>query len=119
VEDEFREVRKDHSFGVCAAALLGNTIRSFLSRTRLIPLRGTAGFSLARTPAYAVSYVLIGTPTEQYIRNMIPDDMGIPSPAVLALSGRGYADLHAGVNFAYTEFSEVALKIHWEFIAFW
>ena len=27
-----------------------------------------------------------------YIRNIIPDDMGIPSPAVLALSGWGYAD---------------------------
>jgi hypothetical protein len=25
--------------------------------------------------------------------------MGIPSPAVLALSGRGLADFHAGVNF--------------------
>jgi len=26
-----------------------------------------------------------------YIRNIIPTDMRIPSPAVLALSGRGYA----------------------------
>jgi hypothetical protein len=33
--------------------------------------------------------------------------MGIPSPAVLALSGRPDADFHGIVNFAYTEFSEV------------
>jgi hypothetical protein len=32
---------------------------------------------------------------------------GVPSPAVLALSGWGYADFHAAVNFAQTEFSEV------------
>ena len=31
----------------------------------------------------------------------------LPSPAVLALSGRGDADFHADVNFAFTEFSEV------------
>jgi hypothetical protein len=30
--------------------------------------------------------------------------MSIPSPAVLALSGWGYADFHVGVNFAVTEF---------------
>jgi hypothetical protein len=42
-----------------------------------------------------------------YIRNLIPDDMGIPSLAVLALSGWGYADFHAGVNFRLTEFYEV------------
>jgi hypothetical protein len=38
----FSEVREDHSFGVCAPAPLGNTISSLLSRTPLIPLRGTA-----------------------------------------------------------------------------
>jgi hypothetical protein len=36
-----------------------------------------------------------------------PFYMGIPSPAVLALSGRGLADFHAGVNFVMTEFYEV------------
>ena len=40
-----------------------------------------------------LSYVQIGTPAELYIRNIIPDDMGIPSPAVLALSGRGSGPL--------------------------
>src|SRR5215204_1203287 len=33
--------------------------------------------------------------------------MSIPSSASLALSGRGYADFHVGVNFALTEFYEV------------
>jgi hypothetical protein len=41
-----------------------------------------------------------------YIRNIIPADMGIPLPEHVALSGWGYADFHAGVNFAFTEFSE-------------
>jgi len=53
--------------------------------------------------------------------------MGIPSPAVLALSGRPDADFHGIVNFAYTEFLEVRLKeilgswlrIHREFIGSW
>jgi hypothetical protein len=39
-----------------------------------------------------------------YIRNIIPGDMRIPSPAVLALSGWGYADFYASVNFRFTEF---------------
>jgi hypothetical protein len=39
-----------------------------------------------------------------YIINIMLDDTGIPSPAVLALSGWGYADFHAGVNFRFTEF---------------
>ena len=30
-----------------------------------------------------------------YIRNLVPDDMRIPSPAVLALSGRADADFGA------------------------
>jgi hypothetical protein len=42
-----------------------------------------------------------------YIRNVMPDDMSIPSLATLALSGRRCAGFHAGVNFRYTEFSEV------------
>jgi len=42
-----------------------------------------------------------------YIRNIIPDGMGVPSPAVLSLLGCGYARFHAGANFALTEFSEV------------
>jgi hypothetical protein len=33
-------------------------------------------------------------------------------PAVLALSGRGHADLHAVLNFAVTEFHEVRLPWH-------
>jgi hypothetical protein len=44
-----------------------------------------------------------------YIRNIIPADMGIPLPEHVALSGWGYADFHAGVNFALTEFYEVRL----------
>src|SRR5215218_2492667 len=35
-----------------------------------------------------------------YIRNIIPDDMGILLLEHLALSGWGYADFHAGENFA-------------------
>jgi hypothetical protein len=30
--------------------------------------------------------------------------------AIRVLSGRGYADFHAGTNFAITEFSEVRLR---------
>jgi hypothetical protein len=33
--------------------------------------------------------------------------MGVPSPAVLAPLGCGYARFHAGANFALTEFYEV------------
>ena len=33
--------------------------------------------------------------------------MGVPSPAVLALLGCGYARCHAGANFAFTAFYEV------------
>ena len=40
-------------------------------------------------------------------QHIIPDDMGIPSLAPLALSGLGYADFHVGVNFALTQFYEV------------
>jgi hypothetical protein len=36
--------------------------------------------------------------------------MGVPSPAVLALLGCGDARFHAGVNFAFTEFSKVRPK---------
>jgi hypothetical protein len=48
---EFYEVRKDHSFGVCAAVPLGNTIRSLLSRAPLMPLRGTAWLFSCLRPA--------------------------------------------------------------------
>jgi len=40
---------------------------------------------------------------------IIPDDMDMPSPAVLALSGWGYTDCDASVNFAFWGFSEVGL----------
>jgi hypothetical protein len=36
--------------------------------------------------------------------------MGVPSPAVLVLSGRGAADFHGVVNFGSTEFSEVRYR---------
>ena len=42
-----------------------------------------------------------------YIRNIIPDDMGIPLLEHLALSGWGYTDFHASMNFAFWGFSEV------------
>ncbi len=38
---------------------------------------------------------------------IIPGKISIPLPEPLARSGWGYADFHAGVNFALTEFSEV------------
>ena len=89
VEDETREVRKDHSFGVCAAPLLANTIISSLSRPPLIPLEDRRiGFSLVLprpdapgTPPPRLSYVQIGIPAELYISTIMPDDMGISSPA--------------------------------------
>ena len=40
-------------------------------------------------------------------QHIIPDDMGIPLPEHLALSGRAYAGFHTGVNFAITAFSQV------------
>jgi hypothetical protein len=45
-----------------------------------------------------------------YIRNIIPDDVGILLPEPLALSGWGYTDFHASVNFAFWGFSEVRLQ---------
>jgi hypothetical protein len=39
-----------------------------------------------------------------YIRNIMPDDRGVPDLEHLALSGWGYANFHAGVNFVITEF---------------
>ena len=39
-----------------------------------------------------------------YIRTIIPYGMGVPSPAVLALLGCGYARFHAGANFANPAF---------------
>ena len=35
---------------------------------------------------------------------IIPVDMGIPLLERIPLSGWGYTDFHASVNFAYTEF---------------
>jgi hypothetical protein len=49
-------------------------------------------------------------PAVLYIRNLIPDDIGIPSPAPPGLSGWGDADFHAGVNFAFWGFSEVRIQ---------
>jgi hypothetical protein len=46
-----------------------------------------------------------------YIRNIMPDDMGIPSLAILALSGWGYTDFHASVNFAFWAFSEFRSRL--------
>jgi hypothetical protein len=45
-----------------------------------------------------------------YIRNIMPDDMNIPLLGYRALSGWGYADFHASVNFAFWGFSEVGLS---------
>jgi hypothetical protein len=42
-----------------------------------------------------------------YIRNIIPDDMGIPPSGAPGQSGWGYTDFHAGANFAFWGFSEV------------
>jgi hypothetical protein len=39
-----------------------------------------------------------------YIRNITLDDMGIPLLGYRALSGWGYTDFHASVNFAFIEF---------------
>src|SRR5215218_5556722 len=41
------------------------------------------------------------------IRNIISDDMNIPLLGYRALSGWGYTDFHASVNFAFWGFSEV------------
>jgi hypothetical protein len=46
-------------------------------------------------------------PVLLYIRTIIPNDMGVLSPAILALSGWGCADFHGGANFRFTGFSEV------------
>jgi len=48
-----------------------------------------------------------GSPLILYIRNIIPDSISMTLLARLALSGWGYTDFHAVVNFAFTEFSEV------------
>ena len=42
-----------------------------------------------------------------YIRNIMPDDMGIPLLERITLSGWGYTHFHASVNFAFWGFSEV------------
>ena len=45
--------------------------------------------------------------TIPYIRNIIPDDMGIPLLERITLSGWGYTHFHASVNFAFWGFCEV------------
>jgi hypothetical protein len=45
-----------------------------------------------------------------YTRNIIPDDMGIPLLEHLAISGWGYTDFHASMNFAFWDFCEVRLQ---------
>lgn len=51
VEGGFAEVREDHSFEVCAAAPLCNTISSLLSRPPLTPLEEQrTGFSIRIGP---------------------------------------------------------------------
>jgi hypothetical protein len=46
-----------------------------------------------------------------YKRNVIPTGGLAPLLEHLALSGWGYADFHAGVNFRFTEFSEVGSEV--------
>src|SRR5829696_8407760 len=48
-----------------------------------------------------------------YIRNLILGSMSIPSSASLALSGWGYTDFHASVNFAF--FGDSANFAFWAF----
>jgi hypothetical protein len=46
-----------------------------------------------------------------YIRNIIPTDTSIPFLGYRALSGWGYTDFHASVNFAFWAFSEVQHRV--------
>jgi hypothetical protein len=52
-------------------------------------------------------YTKATSPSVLYIRNIIPDNMSIPLLGYLALSGWGYTDFHASMNFAFIEFYEV------------
>jgi hypothetical protein len=47
-----------------------------------------------------------------YIRNIIPDDMGIPLLERITLSGWGYTDFNASVNSAFWAFSEVGFPLY-------
>ena len=85
---------KDHPFAVCAQAFLASTIVSESSRAPLIsPLQGLA------TRLFSCSlpsqHLQPAHNARRYEYALFPG---------LALSGRGYAGFHAGVNFAYTEF---------------
>ena len=106
VEGGCSEVRKDHSFGVCAPAPLGTIIRLSLSRTPSeIPLPRAPGFSLACAPVPAVSYVRIeDLRGVSYIRIDSAHQMYLGLSWVRP-SGAGPWALR--VNFACTQFSEV------------
>src|SRR5215217_2530863 len=99
---------KKSLMGVCALALLGSTISSSLGRAPSeIPLPRVARLFYwyrAAPMLQGVSYV---QNSAVYIRNLIPEEWDLTLFGVLGLSGRGYADLHAGVNFHFIEFSEV------------
>src|SRR5215208_6153511 len=99
---------KKSLIGVCALAHLGSTISSSLGRAPSeIPLPRVARLFYwyrAAPMLQGVSYV---QNSAVYIRNLILGSMSIPSSASLALSGWGYTDFHASVNFAFWGFSEV------------
>src|SRR5215218_2752360 len=75
------------------------------------PGRGSTGSGPSHCPSpvpQGSSYVQTnGIMAHTYIRTIILNDMDIPLRRLLGLSGWGYADFNAGVNFAFTEFSEV------------
>ncbi len=77
--------------GVCALARLGSTIWLLLSRTPSeIPLPRAARLFSCSPPVRSPKPTLGFSPL---VWRRIPADTSIPSPAVLALSGRGYAEL--------------------------
>jgi hypothetical protein len=47
-----------------------------------------------------------------YIRNIMPDEVSILLLEHLVLSGWGYADFHASVNFAFWGFLEVGFPLY-------
>src|SRR5215218_5292041 len=76
--------RSKHCHPPCSA----HRLLSWVGAPTVATLRDS-GPSLCPGPMLqGVSYVQISV---AYIRSAIPDDMGVPSPAVLGLSGRGYA----------------------------
>src|SRR5215203_1622752 len=78
------------------------------------PGRGSTGSGPSHCPSpvpQGSSYVQTsGIMAHTYIRTIILNDMDIPLRRLLGLSGWGYADFNAGVNFALTEFSEVRYR---------